>query len=81
MIVKWISENRMNVKYRGIPLITEKDYHDILDVIDNDIFERNFEDNKSDEDLERIAELMEDVSMLHGVAETLFENWSHYETA
>ena len=50
-------------------------------MIDNDIFERNFEDNKTDADLAKIAELMEDVSMLHGVAETLFENWTHYETA
>ena len=81
MIMKWISENRMNIKYRGIPLVTEKDYHDILDVIDNDIFERNFEKNKSDEDLEKIAELMADVIMLHDVAETLFEDWIHYETA
>ena len=81
MIMKWISETRMNIKYRGIPLVTEKDYHDILDVIDNDIFERNFEKNKSDEDLERIAELMADGIMLHDVAETLFDDWIHYETS
>ena len=50
-------------------------------MIDNDIFERNCEDNKTDENLERIAELMADGIMLHDVAETLFDNWSHYETA
>mgnify|MGYP003129694838 CR=1 FL=1 len=61
-------------------LHTEKQYHDMLDNLDDIIFKLNLKTDKTDKDLEKIARTMTAISLLHDEAVSRFENWSHYET-
>ena len=46
-------------------LHTEKQYHDMLDNLDDIIFKLNLKTDKTDKDLEKIARTMTAISLLH----------------